>query len=188
MTNFVDFLFGGTDDTAQQRTYEQNQEAKGLILKKAQEAADRLIAMFPGVQDTFYQGTQAGAQVTRQATPAAADVIRQGSQNSQLTQLAGLAGFNDALMGNPIDMSMENLGQYVRNVSPDLSFLNQQTPTFEDVTAFMPGNNQPANNSVPMIDEMGMPTGRNGDERRSRIAQIANMTGLTPQQLASLFG
>lgn len=181
MTNFVDFLFGGTDDSAQQRTWEQNQEAKGLILSKAQEAVDRLLSMFPAAQNTFYQGAEGGAQVTRQATPAAADVMRQGSTNAQLTQLAGLSGFNNALMGNPVDFSMENLSQYVRNVSPDLSFLNQKTPTFEDVTGFMPGNRQV--NQIPMVDETGM----NGDQRQSRIAQISNMTGLSPEQLASLF-
>ena len=127
--SLFDDLFGGTDNTAQNKTAVQNANILQRTAELAERARDDAFRLFPGAQDALTNTANRAIDVNAQGADAQLNAFTQGNQDAQSIQARGLGAFNDAIMGNAQDFSPENLLQGVSaRMSPDTSFLQQTAP------------------------------------------------------------
>lgn len=96
----------------------QTQESKN----RAREDLERL---FPQAQQSANQGFQSALDVFGQSLPAQTDVFQQGNLGAQQAIISSLPQMQNALFGNPVDLSQMQPFQVQQ---PDMGFFQQQTP------------------------------------------------------------
>jgi hypothetical protein len=98
-------LFGGVDDSSQKAQIAQNRQVLALQEKLAQQARGDVTGIFPGVRQSAQEGFQGALDLMGQTIPQQAALFQGGNVAAQNTLLAGLPQQNNAIMGNPIDLS-----------------------------------------------------------------------------------
>ena len=98
-------LFGGSDDSGQDAQIAQNQQVLALQEKLAEQARGDVTEIFPAVRESAYGGYQGALDMLGQAIPQQAGLFQSGNLAAQNTLLAGLPQQNNAILGNPIDLS-----------------------------------------------------------------------------------
>ena len=143
-------LFGGTDDSSQKAQISQNQQVLALQEKLAKQARGDVTGIFPGVRQSAQEGFQGALDLMGQTVPQQAALFQGGNVAAQNTLLAGLPQQNNAILGNPIDLS----GLQPTQLAYNTDFTQQQRPE----RAAMPGAAGPAINPVlaQLLAGMGM--------------------------------
>jgi hypothetical protein len=135
-----DFLFGGSDDSAQIAQLNTNAANTQLIRQLAERARSDVMEMFPQSQDIQRIGTQGALDVFGQTIPEQLQAFQGGNVAAQDTQRAALLQIQNALMGNPVDFNALQTFQPSLNTA----FAQQNVPNFPDSqTAINNANNAP---------------------------------------------
>lgn len=100
-----DFLFGGTDDSAQDATLRQNSDITKYNKQMTEKAYADVMRMFGPSIDALGQGAQSTIDYIQQSTPRRASILQQGNQRSRQATLGGLDQIQNAILGLPVDMS-----------------------------------------------------------------------------------
>ena len=124
MSGIFKSLFGGTDDSSQQAQIAQNQQVLALQERLAKQARGDVAGIFPGVRQSAQEGYQAALDLMGQSIPQQAGLFQGGNVAAQNTLLAGLPQQNNAIMGNPIDLSGLQPTQQAYNTD----FMQQRLP------------------------------------------------------------
>ena len=136
-----DFLFGGSDDSAQIAQLNTNAANTQLIRQLAERARSDVMEIFPQSQDIQRIGTQGALDVFGQTIPEQLQAFQGGNVAAQDTQRAALPQIQNALMGNPVDFNALQTFQPSLNTA----FAQQNVPNFPDSqTAINNANNAPA--------------------------------------------
>ena len=137
MSKLVSTLFGGTDDSAQRAQSRQNEQARELIARQAEQARGDILNLFPIGTANRSLGFQAALGQIGSGITGQSGVFGAGNVGAQQALLAGLPQIQNAILGQNVDLS----GLQAVNLQPDLSaFTNVQLPEFQSPTAAL---NQP---------------------------------------------
>jgi len=136
--SFMDFLFGGTDDSGlkwQTRVLNENIERVDGILNRSR---DNAFDLFQKGDTRAAQGYNEAIDLMRQAPITQGTLLARGSQNAQQNLLSGMDEYRRAIMGLPSQFD----GTQLRNNAPGLRpratgseaartvFSDVQTPNF----------------------------------------------------------
>lgn len=135
MSSVVKTIFGGTDDSAQKAQIDANKSTAELIAKQAKEAEQAIIPLFSQAQEQRNLGFQGAADVLGQGAPAQISAFQQGNVGAQQALLSGLPQIQNAILGQPVDLS----GLQPQTISADVGFLQQQLPQFQSGAAALQG-------------------------------------------------
>lgn len=124
MSKVVKTLFGGTDTSAQDAQVKANAAAQQFIAQQAQAARGDVLRLFPQAQQNLAQGTQAALDVLGQTVPQQFSTFQQGNVGAQQALLAGLPQIQNAILGQPVNLS----GLQPQTIEFDAGFAQQQLP------------------------------------------------------------
>lgn len=134
--SLFDDLFGGTNNDSLYANQQQNADILQRTAELSERARDDAFRLFPSAQNALTNAANQSIGVNAQGADAQINAFTQGNQNAQRTQAQGLSGYNDAIMGNPQDLSMANmLASLPPSVSVDTGFLQQTAPQMLSPTA-----------------------------------------------------
>ena len=128
--SLFDTLFGGKDRSAQRHTLAQNERSADVINRNADRAREDVMRLFPAAQHTMQQGVQQALDLYGQSIPQQMGAFQQGNMQAQDAQLRGLSGIQQALMGQPLDLSYGRTQGLLSPIQYDPSFAQQQAPQF----------------------------------------------------------
>lgn len=141
MGSFVSDLFGGSDDSAQDAAVRQNAAATALFEKNAQQARSDALNIFPVSDENRNLGIQGALDAIAGGTGQQISAIQQGNVGAQDTLLRGLPQFQNAILGNDVNLS----GMRPGAVSVDTAFLNRGVPEFKTIDGTVLPAPTPAN-------------------------------------------
>ena len=123
----------------------------------AREAREAAIPLFSDAQQNALRGFEAALGLQGQIAPEQISALQQGNQAAQQTLLAGLPQFQNALLGNNIDLS--GLQQQAPQI--DTSLFNQQLPQFTSINQSLQGPQpqQPTTGPNPFFNFLPPTTG-----------------------------
>ena len=124
-------------DKSIQATPRASDPATAQTQTSTSQARADLNRIFPNAQQTGQQGFQGALDVLGQSLPAQTNVFQQGNVGAQQQILQGLPQIQNALFGNPVDLSQL---QPFQMQQPDLSFFQQQLP--QSINPLGPPTNQ----------------------------------------------
>jgi len=128
MGGIVDSIFGGgddsSDDSSAQAQLASNRETNALIARLSAEARADAERLFPQAQAARLFGTGAALGVFGQSIPQQLQAIQQGNVGAQQTNIQGLNQFQNAILGNPIDLSQFQPQQITLDQLPGQFSLN----------------------------------------------------------------
>ena len=134
MSSVVKTVFGGSDDSAQEAQIEANERSAQLIARQAQVAKGEVNRLFPQADAARNRGLGLAAEVLAGATPEQLRLSDQGNLQAQRALLSGLPQVQNAILGQPVDLS----GLQPQAISPDLSFLSAGLSGLQGATGFGP--------------------------------------------------
>lgn len=126
MSSVVDFLFGGSDDSAQRAQTSANRRALELFERLSTQARGDVLGLLPTADINRNLGLQAALDVFGQGTGQQLGAFQQGNIGAQNTLLGGFQPFQSAILGGPVDLS----GLQAQQIAFDPSFLQQTLPQF----------------------------------------------------------
>lgn len=113
-----------------ERAQRQGQEgALDAASQATEQARSDAIPLFQDAQQNALQGFEAALGLQGQVSPAQINAFQQGNQNAQNTLLAGMPQFQNAILGNQVDLS----GLQQSPINIDQSIFNQQVPDFTSI-------------------------------------------------------
>jgi len=125
LSETFDTVFGGVDDSSQKAQIQQNKRAQEFIEEQAAQGRSDVINLQPLVDQAMTAGYGGAVDALKGTLSGGLDAIGQGSYAAQQAVLAGLAQFQNAILGLPVN---NQAFQPVR-LSPDYSgLLNAQLP------------------------------------------------------------
>jgi len=127
VTSAVKSIFGGTDDSAQKAQSRANKQSAKLIAEKAEEARTDVLSLFPAFEQNIQAGAQGALDILGQAIPQQLGAFQAGNVGAQQALLTGLPQIQNAILGQPVDLS----GLQAQQLPVDLSFAQQQLPQFQ---------------------------------------------------------
>jgi len=83
----------------------QKAASQAFIESQIKQARSDIFKLFPAAQETRKQGLEAGLQLYKQAYPAMMNSFQQGNVGAQNMLLAGLPQQQNAILGNPVNLS-----------------------------------------------------------------------------------
>ena len=125
MTFIKDTFFGGAEKKAagkQVKAFEQGQQQ---VRQGVEEARGDLFRLFPQAQQSAQQGFQGALDVFGQVLPQQAQQFQGGNVAAQQALLAGFPQFQNAILGNQVDLSGF---QPFQAQQPNFNFAQQQLP------------------------------------------------------------
>lgn len=130
-SDISDFLFGGTDTSAQELQRQANLEAQRAINTSTAQARGDVLGLFPEASQARNLGFQAALDVLGQSIPAQLQAFQQGNVGAQQNILAGLPQFRSAILGGQFDPSAFQ----PTTLGFDAGFAQQTLPTFTEQAA-----------------------------------------------------
>jgi hypothetical protein len=134
----------------------QKEASQAFIEQSIKEARSDIFKLFPAAQDSRKQGLQAGLDLFSQAYPQMQQSFTQGNVGAQNALLAGLPQMNNAILGNPVDLSGLQAMQ-LPTQSINLPQVNMQGIGGLGLT----GQNQPAPQQMPTPEQLAALYGGN---------------------------
>ena len=130
MTRVVKGVFGGAE-TSQQRHQGRVEESNRAFSKEQSEQA-RLdaLSLSDVANENRNKGFQAALDVLGETIPQQLQAFSQGNVGAQRTTISGLEQFQNAILGNPVNMATFQPQQ----IAVDSSFARQQLPAFNSGT------------------------------------------------------
>lgn len=122
--SFKEFLFGGTDASAQNEQIAANRRAQDFFENEARRTRGQSRSLFNRGQRARRRGFQRSLDVLGESVPQQVGAFQEGNVGAQDTLLAGLPQIQSAILGAPIDLS----GLRSRQVQFDPSFTQQRLP------------------------------------------------------------
>lgn len=124
-------LFGANQDRkasdrALREQRRQNESNEAFIREQAGKARQDILPLFDNAAQNRILGSQAALDIFGQSLPAQAQAFQQGNVGAQQSLLAGLPQVQNAILGNPVDLS----GLQPQQLNVDTSFMQQQLPQF----------------------------------------------------------
>jgi len=135
MSGAVKKLFGGVDDSAQKGTIQQNDISRNFIDRQYGVARNDISSAYAPMSQALTGGFQGAADVYGQMAPQQLNALSQGNQNAQQNIMSGLGAYQNALMGNPVDMSSVFKPQ---RITYDPSMFQRQLPQAPQYAPQMP--------------------------------------------------
>ena len=83
----------------------QKAASQAYIEKQIANARSDIFKLFPAAQESRQAGLQAGLDMYKQAYPAMQNMFQQGNVQAQQALIQGLPQMQNAIMGNPVDLS-----------------------------------------------------------------------------------
>ena len=130
-SDISDFLFGGTDTSAQELQRQANLEAQRAIDVGTKQARADVLGLFPEASQARNLGFQAALDVLGQSIPAQLQAFQQGNVGAQQNILAGLPQFRSAILGGQFDPTAFQ----PTTLGFDAGFAQQTLPTFTERAA-----------------------------------------------------
>lgn len=133
-----DWLFGGTDDSAQEAQTAANRRAQEFIEEQAELARNDVLALQPYVDESRDRGYQTASRILSRGLGSTLGMTGRSSQAAQDALLAGLPQQQNAILGMPVDMSV--LQSTNMNPAPSgvldwaMNYDMQRTPAPENYT------------------------------------------------------
>ena len=119
-------VFGGKDTSQQGLQREDNRQRQDFIEERERRARSDVLRAAPAADDNRNAAFQEAINTLSQTTPAQINALQHGGMLAQSALLGGLGLTQDALLGNPINVS----GFEPRRVQVDTSLLNRRLPQF----------------------------------------------------------
>ena len=105
MSFIKDTFFGGAEKKAAKAQTDALQQGQAFTREGVAQARDDIFKLFPAAQQNAQQGFQGALDVFGQSLPAQTDVFQQGNLGAQQAILSSLPQMQNALFGNPVDLS-----------------------------------------------------------------------------------
>ena len=124
-----DFLFGGQNDSQQEKQAEQNAVYQQYVMDSADQARGDALSLQPLVNQAFHGGYQSAADMLGGATEQALNTFGEGNYTAQQSLLAGMPQYQNAILGLPVNNAalqpmklnpQENLGFMFNPKLPDI--------------------------------------------------------------------
>lgn len=205
-----DDLFGGLDTSSQEATLNQN----AAILEKQSQLSERarqdIANIFPSAQQAIGNATNKALDITGKSTREQINAFSQGNNAAKQFQAMGLSAFQDAILGNPQNLSADSLLGTLNSMQPiqvNTDFLTQTAPQVASPSALglrldpnvldLPEIDRSINNGVGTDAQISaieaivnaFNSGQIGERQGAQqIANMANNQGLDLGQLSSIIG
>lgn len=148
------FLDRESKEESAEAAERQKEKSREFIRKNINRARGDLFKLFPEIQDTQREGLQAGMDLYQQSIPTQLQTFRRGNVKAQEQLQGGLQQRQNAILGNPIDMSqiqpqfVGGLGDLRMPEAPQISRINPG-----DFQGPQQQGEQPPNMQSPAIQE-----------------------------------
>lgn len=124
---FFDWLFGDEDTSAQDATLSQNAEVMKIIRENAERARGDVMDIMPTTDINRNLGLAAALDTLARSGPEQMRMAQEGNMAAQSALLSALPQVQNAILGNPIDMS----GLRPTRIGYDPTVMRAQLPQFQ---------------------------------------------------------